>query len=155
MSVRTDFAQQLRADRDNDLLADVGATWELIRHFPRGDIRDGRDLRAIVVRDHEEGSNEVDGDGPVLDTKRGERERQTWIVELAADVATHHSDTYLIPDVAVFTTATLEHALDLHLWKVKRHTGRDDALQTLRLVRSQGRFSQAGRLRRTRSSGGR
>jgi hypothetical protein len=110
---------------------------ETITYYPLNDQNSGTDYLAVVDLDHEEGPNMVSGDGPVMVDPKGERERRTGIIEITSTLEVSDGDSFLIRE---------------ELWFFKRHTGRDqdpgqdEGLQSLRLVRNEGRHTRQGRV---------
>lgn len=90
---------------------------------------------AFVDRVREEGTNEVDGDGPTPDSMAGRRIRSTYLLELSNDVTVSLRDTWLI-DGELYTTI--------------RRIGRDKSAggrQTWRVVSVDEQFTTQPRLR--------
>ena len=114
---------------------------ETITYYPQDNRDRGKEILAICDLDHEEGTNQVSGDGADLDDAKGERERRTAIIEIDATLVISDGDSFKIRD---------------EMWFFKRNTGRDKdpgqdhGLQALRLVGKYGRFTRTPRLRTVR-----
>lgn len=114
---------------------------ETITYYPQDNRDRGVAILAICDLDHEEGTNQVSGDGADLNDGKGERERRTAIVEIEATLVVSDGDSFKIRD---------------EMWFFKRNTGRDkdpdqdSGLQSLRLIGQYGRHTRTPRLRTVR-----
>lgn len=101
---------------------------ETVYRYPRGNLGSPEELVGIFTEDREPGTNQVDGDGVVPNTIKGERIRSSGYLFLSADVVVDDRDTFLIPSQGV-------------TYAVKRRLSRDavagdDAMQQLLLVKN-------------------
>jgi hypothetical protein len=101
---------------------------ETVYRNPRGNTFAPEEMVGIFTEDREPGTNQVDGDGVVPNTNKGERIRSSGYLFLSADIVTDDRDTFLIPSQG--TT-----------YAVKRRISRDavagdDAMQQLLLVKT-------------------
>lgn len=86
----------------------------------------------FVDRQQEEGPNQTYGDGPNPASVEGERRRATYIVELPPTGAVIDGLGTLMPEV----TKGYQFYIDGLWFNYVRHTGRDSAKQTVRVVYS-------------------
>lgn len=125
--------EYLERDVAQSLLGD--AQWvEPITHFPRGDRRNGQPLSGFLDTSEEQGSNQVQGDGPVMESAKGKRIRRTGKLDLPAGVAVQMDDTFFVAG---------------ELWSLRRHLGRDQGRQTLLVVVVEGDFTRQPDIRQT------
>lgn len=121
------FADLLNADRDAVFL-NTAELAEQIQYFSF--VSDGvyapQTLTVVFVEDRLEGTNQLDGDGPAPEDKRGGRVRFSGRLWLSADVVTSARD-YII-------------RADGSRWNVKRKDAEDEAMQVL-LMNSVDRHS--------------
>ena len=99
---------------------------ELVTFYPAySDADKSLNVNVIVVRDDEEGTREVRGDGVVLNQREGKGVRRSIKIECAASVAVREKQDEKRPDI--FKVGT-------EFWAVKRILGRDDDMQTVLCV---------------------
>ena len=106
---------------------------ETVVRYPLGVQAHAVNVTAIVNRAAEIGTNEVSGDGVVLDDRYGERVRRSYTLDLAASVAVDLRDTWLIGG---------------EKWFTRRVIGRDQSTQTVLIVRNEGGRTVQPRLQR-------
>ena len=87
-----------------------------ITHFPLGAAGPGTTVAAVVDRDDEEGSNQVAGEGRVLERDDGVRRRRTAVIEIPSSVSVNEEK-----DIFGF---------DGLFWKVIRRLGHDPYMQS-------------------------
>ena len=128
------WQDQMKIDVDAILANDWGAID--ITHYHEGAA--GVVVRAHVFTDALEGSNQEDGDGPVLDSMHGQRERMTGHLEISKDIDVSPEDLW---DFLGYK------------WTTIRKSGMDNGAQGIRVVHNIGAHTRLPRLRVTRQFG--
>jgi hypothetical protein len=139
------FDQRLAADAAQTFVD--GAFGEVIYRYPLNDTDNPEILEAVVDRNDLSGTNEEPGDGAVIDSKEGERERKTYKLELLATVTVDDRDTFWIPPSPVHTEAAL--IASGVLWKCRRRLGEDAGMRGYRLVRPEPKHTRFPNLRKS------
>lgn len=85
------------------------------------------------------GSNEVDGDGFQLDSRQGERARETILIEVPASLDVKDGSGFHLPTKPDGS---------MELWSFRRVDSQDTVSQTLRVVRSERRTTARPRVRK-------
>lgn len=98
---------------------------ELITFYPRWSEADKVTVNAVVIRDDEEGTREVRGDGVVLNVREGRAVRRSIKIDCNVSVAVREVQPTQKPDCFV---------VGGEIFVVKRILGRDDDLQTVLCV---------------------
>lgn len=101
---------------------------ETVYRYPLGNANAAQAMSGIFIEDREQGTNQVDGDGVVPNTNKGERIRISAYLYLSADETVDDRDSFLIPSQG-------------EVFAVKRRLNRDavsgdDAMQMILLVRT-------------------
>jgi len=98
---------------------------QLITFYPKGVSADAETVNAVVIKDDEEGTREVRGDGVTLNERNGRAVRRSVKVECNVSVLVRDTQTEQTPDMFV---------IDGEVWPVKRILGRDLYMQTVLCV---------------------
>lgn len=113
---------------------------EAAYHYPAGDAAAKQSLTVVVVEDELIGSNEVSGDGKVIEEREGRMFRHSMIFEVAAGSGI--SELSRPPDrLRVFASDAEKTAYDAGdnsqgtVYSVKRRLGRDRAMEAWLCVR--------------------
>ena len=104
---------------------------ELVTYYPRWDrYRKVTNVNCVVVRDNEEGTREVRGDGVVVNHRNGKNVRRSIMIECSAALDVRETQPDEAPDVFL---------IDGEYWPVKRIMGRDADLMTVLCIHNEDR----------------
>ena len=127
----SDFTDMLAADRDAVFL-NTDEFAQTITRYPLGVVADAVSMVAIVILDKEPGTNQVDGDGVVPETRHGDRIRNSGTIWADIAVEIDDRDTLLI---------------DGELYGVRRNESHDPAMQEWTIVRTTKITTRSTRLK--------
>ena len=117
----SDFTDMLAADRDAVFL-DLQHFGETVTWRSRQNSDEETAIVAIVVWDREEGTNQVDGDGQVPETDKGERIRTSAVLWTSVAHAIRDDDVVIVGGETCGVRRQLSHDSAMQSWKIVKTT---------------------------------